>query len=617
MKLAYNDAQHAYWLDGKRCKSVTTVAKIPEDTYRLERWQQRQVAIGLATKPTLLEQIAANVGNDGKINDLCDLASAEAGAHEGRDRGNVLHTALEMHDTGKRFIPTDLTSTAIVGWEHILDAMGWTVELVERCVVWPEQLIAGRFDRIVKDRNGERFIIDFKGGAKVASYPHAIACQLALYANAPLLAGPIPGDGGSTEEFTEQVTGDINNHLAYVVHLPPDGDAQLISIDIERAYSVVRNVIFPTIKWRAEKGLAAIIELPGNGSERPVPVPEPSPFDEPGIALSGEEHYIATQDDTIDPFAGLPSAAPAPVLNPHPKASFELTKVSATRVDIPPGERFVTHSVELETRQDNIARRLQRLKDNHREMAQVVASRWPEGVPNIKMPLTSDDLDRIEAIVVEAERAVEAPFDPPLSVPQEQPTNNPALVAEPAAPGYPIGKYVEITWTDEEGDQSAAGVLIAVERNTAILDWGFGVALGAKDCRIVEVDEGPMMDPADIDAMKRELERLERSLYDRIQDWVVQANDAGVPISLRSTPSKRRFSIARMMLLAVHHHEDVVRAVLALAIGDEEIQTVVTTGSVLGVLTQQEAEKAWEILLAVDGGGPWSFDAVTKRLVAA
>ena len=41
MHLKYNDRQHAYWLDGSRCKGVTTVAKIPDDTYNLDQWRKR------------------------------------------------------------------------------------------------------------------------------------------------------------------------------------------------------------------------------------------------------------------------------------------------------------------------------------------------------------------------------------------------------------------------------------------------------------------------------------------------------------------------------------------------------------------------------------------------
>jgi hypothetical protein len=434
----------------------------------------------------------------------------------------VLHKALEQHDTGKRFIPTDLTSTAIVGWEAILDAMGWTVELVERCVVWPEQLIAGRFDRIVKDRNGERFIIDFKGGAKVVNYPHAIACQLALYANAPLLAGEIPGDGGFTEEFTEAWK--VNLERAYVVHLPPDADAQLIEIDIGAALPIIREVCFPVIKWRATKGLATIVELP---SDSFVPAP--------------------VEDE--DPFAGLPGAEPAPTI-------------------MAPGQEF--QQALLKVRQQNIKERLETLKASYPQAAQYVAGRWPEGVPSLKqrIPLTQEDMDKIEAVLIDAERIVEAPFN--TIAPGEQPPK----AASPADPP-PVEPPAR-----------------------------------------APVDEGPDMDPADIEAMRVELGRLERDLFERIQEWVTQANNAGTSISLRAKPSKRRFSIARFMLVAVHHHEDVVRAVLSLAIGDE-LQPIITTGSVLGVLTQAEAEKAWEIMLGVDGIAPlWTFDAATKRLVA-
>jgi hypothetical protein len=80
MKLKYNDEQHAYWLDGKRCKSVTTVAKIPDDLYRLQMWEKRQVAIGLATSHDLLEAVAAHVDDDDYLNGLCEKAKELAGA---------------------------------------------------------------------------------------------------------------------------------------------------------------------------------------------------------------------------------------------------------------------------------------------------------------------------------------------------------------------------------------------------------------------------------------------------------------------------------------------------------------------------------------------------------
>ena len=526
MLLKYVDSSHAYFLNGKRCKSVTSVAKIPEDTYRLEQWQQRQVAIGLAMKPSLLESIAANVDNNQKINALCEQAQAEAGAHEGRDRGDTLHKALEQHDAGNRFIPTDLTSSAIKTWEDILDAQQWEVELIERCVIWPAERIAGRFDRLVRGPmcatcEGRLSVIDFKSGSKVQNYPHAIACQLALYANAPLIAGPIPGDGGETEDITE--LHDVCTCRAFVVHLPPDSDAQLIEINIEFALPVIKNIIFPTIAWRAHpaKSLAKVIDLP--------------------------LRRLAPTED-IDPFAGLPGADPAPTLE-RPDNVFQ--------------------NALAEVRQANIKERLETLKKDYPQAAQWVAGRWPEGVPSLKsnIPLTQVDMDKIEAVLIDAERLVEAPFNP--IAPEEQPPKTAHADPPPVDPPART------------------------------------------------IDEGPDMDPADIEAMRNELGRLDKELFDRITGWVIQANEAGTSISLRTKPSKRRFSVARFMLVAVHHDEDVVRAVLSLAIG-EEVQPAFPTGAVLGSLSQAEAEKAWEIVLGIDGAAPvWRYDDLTRRLVAA
>jgi hypothetical protein len=35
MKLTYRDDGHEYYLNGRRCKGVTTTAKIPDDLYNL------------------------------------------------------------------------------------------------------------------------------------------------------------------------------------------------------------------------------------------------------------------------------------------------------------------------------------------------------------------------------------------------------------------------------------------------------------------------------------------------------------------------------------------------------------------------------------------------------
>lgn len=58
-----------------------------------------------------------------------------------------------------------------------------------------------------------------------------------------------------------------------------------------------------------------------------------------------------------------------------------------------------------------------------------------------------------------------------------------------------VGEYVEINWTDDAGDkQSAAGDLEGFDGDTdgttwAVLDWGFGVDIEAKDFTLAKHEE--------------------------------------------------------------------------------------------------------------------------------
>ena len=63
MKLKYSAKAHGYWLNGKRCKSPSAIAKVPDDSRALDFWRLRQTAIGLGLQPHLLTDIAAS-GDD-------------------------------------------------------------------------------------------------------------------------------------------------------------------------------------------------------------------------------------------------------------------------------------------------------------------------------------------------------------------------------------------------------------------------------------------------------------------------------------------------------------------------------------------------------------------------
>lgn len=276
MKLRYDDQSHAYWLDGVRCKSVTTVAKIPDDTYNLEQWGNRQVAIGLAMKPDLVQAVAAHVEDRDKLNELCQQAREIAGANDASRRGTAAHRITELHDQGKDVIATELATSILASWTEVLDAAGLEVvpEWMERIVVFPEHRICGKFDRIVRrKRDGALVIADLKTGERAIKYPHSIAVQMALYANAPAVAAELPPSGGTTEDFSPLPDG-LDRNVGYIIHIPEMGTASVAEVDIAGGWEVARDVCFPVLRWRKRGDLVRPITIdpPEEGPPAPPPV---------------------------------------------------------------------------------------------------------------------------------------------------------------------------------------------------------------------------------------------------------------------------------------------------------------------------------------------------------
>lgn len=70
---------------------ATNAVKPLDDTYNLQKWQQRMVATGLAMKPHLLSSVGAHLHDKSKLNALCESAMEAAGATERRERGSKRH----------------------------------------------------------------------------------------------------------------------------------------------------------------------------------------------------------------------------------------------------------------------------------------------------------------------------------------------------------------------------------------------------------------------------------------------------------------------------------------------------------------------------------------------
>src|SRR5262249_11246241 len=123
VQLRFDDASHEYHLDGRRCKSVTAVAKIAVDDSKLKIWNECNIAQGFAISPELGEQVGAAVGNNDAIARVVEEAKRAAGAHRAAVRGSQIHRVLELVLLGR-------TDQLLTSQQHVdADALRATLDV--------------------------------------------------------------------------------------------------------------------------------------------------------------------------------------------------------------------------------------------------------------------------------------------------------------------------------------------------------------------------------------------------------------------------------------------------------------------------------------------------------
>ncbi len=255
MKLKYSAKAHGYWLNGKRCKSPSAIAKVPDDSSALDFWRRRQTAIGLALQPHLLTAVAANADDKKALDAICEEAMTAAGASSGRDYGTAVHKITDLLDGGVFVLETPEVVAIRETWRTLLDSHDLEIVASEQVIVHPDLMVAGRFDRVVRHRStGECFILDTKTGKSAADFLQSHAVQLWLYASAPLCADGPTGDADfEVAEFVPMHA--VSQSVALVAHLPMEGEASIIGIDIAAGRQCFERVIQPTWAWRSRSDL--------------------------------------------------------------------------------------------------------------------------------------------------------------------------------------------------------------------------------------------------------------------------------------------------------------------------------------------------------------------------
>lgn len=224
-----------------------------EDTYKLGQWQQRHVALGIATNPDLADAVrTSDLDDKGGLNNLCDEAKDRAGASDSARIGTYLHAVTEAADRGQDPMGVPLPELAmprskedflpdLAAYMAATDGLKSTA--IETFGVLDNLKIGGTSDRIVKI-GGKKYIADLKTGS-VEFGSLKIAAQLAVYARSHLYdwrAAAALGNNASAEQARALRTAPgVEVDKGLVIHLPQGtGTCTLYWVDLLAGWEAVR-----------------------------------------------------------------------------------------------------------------------------------------------------------------------------------------------------------------------------------------------------------------------------------------------------------------------------------------------------------------------------------------
>ena len=186
----------------------TTYIDVLEDKYNLQKWMQRMVALGLASRPDLLLSVNAHREDKRALDRICENAREAAAASAAATTGTALHALTELIDRGQE-LPAGLSANVLASLEAYRQATAeLTATHIEQFCVQDHLQIGGTPDRVVKYQ-GTSYIADLKTGS-IEWGVLKIAMQLSVYARSHTydVATGTRGEHGA------------DLHRGLVIHLP-------------------------------------------------------------------------------------------------------------------------------------------------------------------------------------------------------------------------------------------------------------------------------------------------------------------------------------------------------------------------------------------------------------
>lgn len=418
---------------------ATTWCKTVAETFALESWGLRQVALGLAARPDLVLLVKSirdpeHPDSKKKLNGICKDAKQAAGSSTRANLGTALHEFAESMDMGLQVNPGQPYDRDLAAYSRALKAGGVVIrpDLMEQTIIVPELGVGGTLDRAVEWQD-ELWIGDLKTGRTLDFSWGEIAIQLAIYSRATHIFDTQTGELSPMPK--------VNQDHALVFHLPVgEGVCNVYKLAIGDAWDMAK--VCGTVRaWRKRGAdLAELVSTSGvdeqdaSATADPFasvagptpagdqvdaagePAPDLAPATDPFADDAAAGTPAAPSDDQEDlpgPSGGDPGAALGGGAQPSPGAPDTFT-VPADRTEW-------------------AKQRLQVIKAND-AAKQMTAECWPRGVAP-KPPWTDDELDAILHVLVDVEAEHGLPFPE-----QSDPGDDRAPAPRAVASGRPVSK---------------------------------------------------------------------------------------------------------------------------------------------------------------------------------
>lgn len=360
-------------INGGQAKYVTysrpsNFGKQVENTFNLERYQQRNGVIGMYLEPTLVDEMAAlwaQPDHDDQawklaVDGVYTKAAKAAGAMLKADRGTHGHLLTENHDLGHSIVsrivageelglPRAVQVAVWEVWEALIDAY-FEVLVVEAPCIYDRWRVAGTLDRIVRTRvdltfgdvtipAGTVIVLDIKtGGLNIGrdgrpNYWSAYAVQCAAYANS------VPYDV-DTEQRGEWPW-PVSTEHAVIAHIDIGGAldtdvmcAQLFYVDLAAGHAAGELVV-ACKEWQKRRDVfspeglyCSTITINTEGTCQPAPAAARADV----VAALGYEH---DEGRTLEPDSFVPLEALHASLPTEAQNWFHGIVAEADRASVP------------------------------------------------------------------------------------------------------------------------------------------------------------------------------------------------------------------------------------------------------------------------------------------